>query len=636
MYSMDLKIQLIGIINNRKFKNSIKKTKKYFTNIFQIRITNDKFNSTDENDMWLSNFTGNLRLEIYFEPTTKVDRIVIWNFNGKDLSKGIREVDIIRRNKIIWKGIIQKGTNASKSDYSTKIKLEKENSITNFDFINLIYKESLENFDFLSSTINSPSKSLMKSNTGIHDTNHIHNSNLNKNINSLNLNVKKKISHELNKKKINNNNKINLNKTEFKSNNNIFVENNLSYNNSKSNPTNNENIISEDFLRNSVSSVGNAQLNFESLNASSSARQNHFNKLITSSEINKNLSDIYNNNNNSNYNNKNINNLTTSQSLKIKNAQLNKNINFKNNFNNINNINQSNSNNNIKRDFSSVNTNNNDVKIINNTNDIGSANNLKNNHSSSNNFSNLNLIKSQSCNLDKETESESTNNYFFKTSINLKSNQISNSAMTSNINNNPILDASGNPDLIKNNNDMYQPKKENFNNSSDNKLNIYSFSSNNNSLFEPKKTECLTCKRMKIILRSSYGDTEYIGLTGIQFFDENEEPINIEKAKTIGALPKDINTYMNNCGDPRIFENVFNLINETNDDNYMWLTVYNAISPPYIEISYEDFISISSIKFWNYNKNGDLHRGVKIVDLILDEDYKNQISNLKFFKFLKN
>jgi len=130
---------------------------------------------------------------------------------------------------------------------------------------------------------------------------------------------------------------------------------------------------------------------------------------------------------------------------------------------------------------------------------------------------------------------------------------------------------------------------------------------------------------MKIVLRAGYGDNEYIGLTGIQFFDENEESINIEKAKTIGALPKDINTVMNNCGDPRIFENVFNLINETNDDNYMWLTIYNSSSPPYIEISYEDYINISSIKFWNYNKNTDLHRGVKIVDLILDEDYKNQI-----------
>ena len=133
---------------------------------------------------------------------------------------------------------------------------------------------------------------------------------------------------------------------------------------------------------------------------------------------------------------------------------------------------------------------------------------------------------------------------------------------------------------------------------------------------------------MKIILRSRYGDSEYIGLSGIQFLDEKNEPINIEKAKTIGALPKDINTVMDNYGDPRIFENVFNMINETNDDNYMWLTVYNANSPPYIEISYEEVINISCIKFWNYNKFGELHRGVKIVDFILDEDYQNQICKI--------
>ncbi len=49
--------------------------------------------------MWVTNFTGNLRIEFYFEPNTKIDKINIWNFNGKDLSKGVREVDVLRRNK---------------------------------------------------------------------------------------------------------------------------------------------------------------------------------------------------------------------------------------------------------------------------------------------------------------------------------------------------------------------------------------------------------------------------------------------------------------------------------------------------------------------------------------------------------
>jgi len=584
--------------------------------------------------MWICNFNGNLRIEIYFEPNTKVDKIFVWNFNGKDLSKGIREVDIIRRNKIIWKGIIQKGNNALKSDYSTKIKIEKQNSITNFDFINLIYKESLENFDFLSSNVNSPSKIFLKSNTGLTSNNSSNN--------TFNLNLQKKINVNNPSSKQNSNNKLNLNLTENNSKN-IFLENNLSYTNS-----NNKIVIAEDFLRNSVSSVGNAKVNFESLNPSSSARNNQFNKLIANAGMSTNLNSNKNNNNNNNIKNNSNNNNNSlssySQSLKNKNSHTSKNINFINSNNNIDNDNNEyeNDNNiasnsevsNFNSDFlSSQNKYNNlENKILNNTNSLSSSSNYNTNNNFSNN--NQNLAKSQSSLMQQsfsnnqntflqnnENESEAANNkLYFKTAlINAKGSLNSaDSAFASS--NNIILVGSGNS--------KSNSKIENFTNSSNNKLNIYSLSSNNNSLIEPKKTEFFTCKRMKIILRAGYGENEYIGLTGIQFFDENEEPINIEKAKTIGALPKDVNTYMNNCGDPRIFENVFNLINETNDDNYMWLTFYNAASPPYIEISFEDYISISSIKFWNYNKNGDLHRGVKIVDLILDEDYKNQICNM--------
>jgi hypothetical protein len=55
-------------------------------------------------------------------------------------------------------------------------------------------------------------------------------------------------------------------------------------------------------------------------------------------------------------------------------------------------------------------------------------------------------------------------------------------------------------------------------------------------------------------LSSNYNDGKYVGLTGIQFIDDKNEVVNIEHALSIGALPKDVNTYYNNCGDPRIFE----------------------------------------------------------------------------------
>jgi len=131
------------------------------------------------------------------------------------------------------------------------------------------------------------------------------------------------------------------------------------------------------------------------------------------------------------------------------------------------------------------------------------------------------------------------------------------------------------------------------------------------------------CNRIKIILSSNYGDKDYVGLTGIQFLDSDNKIINIEEAKSIGALPKDINTAFENCGDPRIFENVFNEINEVSDDSCMWLTPYNPFSPPFLELEFECTIYLSSIKLWNYNRSDQLNRGTRTIEIIIDEDYSN-------------
>lgn len=150
--------------------------------------------------------------------------------------------------------------------------------------------------------------------------------------------------------------------------------------------------------------------------------------------------------------------------------------------------------------------------------------------------------------------------------------------------------------------------------------------SNNNTLLVSNNfsSNSVNCSRIKLVLTSNYGDNSYIGLTGIQFLDDREEGINIEKAESIGALPKDINTVFNNCGDPRIFENVFNNENEVTDDYYMWLTPFNPFSPPYIEIVFPQAITLSAIKFWNYNKADQLERGTRTIELILNENYHQQ------------
>jgi hypothetical protein len=164
-------------------------------------------------------------------------------------------------------------------------------------------------------------------------------------------------------------------------------------------------------------------------------------------------------------------------------------------------------------------------------------------------------------------------------------------------------------------------KKDGFNNFQ----NILNCNSQNNILSSNNfSTNYVSCNKIKLIFTSNYGDPSYIGITGLQFLDDKEEIINIEKAQSIGALPKDINTAFNNCGDPRIFENIFNNLNETTDDYYMWLTPFNPVTPPYIEIVFNEQINLSAIKFWNYNKPGQIQRGARTVDLVLDQNLTSQ------------
>ena len=77
----------------------------------------------EENDMWVSKFNKDIKIEIYFEAIFEVESIVIWNFNGKDLSRGVKEVQIFKKNNFVWKGILNKGAYNTRINYSTSIYL---------------------------------------------------------------------------------------------------------------------------------------------------------------------------------------------------------------------------------------------------------------------------------------------------------------------------------------------------------------------------------------------------------------------------------------------------------------------------------------------------------------------------------
>jgi hypothetical protein len=137
-------------------------------------------------------------------------------------------------------------------------------------------------------------------------------------------------------------------------------------------------------------------------------------------------------------------------------------------------------------------------------------------------------------------------------------------------------------------------------------------------------------ENIRIVLISNYGHKEYVGLTGLEFIDNKGKVINIEKAKTIGALPKDLHTIYNDEKEKRIFENVFNGDNNTNDINYMWVTKLNNtnipfFTNPYIELSFYDKICLSKIKIYNYNDSSNLDICTREIKIFFDNKYYGKV-----------
>lgn len=137
---------------------------------------------------------------------------------------------------------------------------------------------------------------------------------------------------------------------------------------------------------------------------------------------------------------------------------------------------------------------------------------------------------------------------------------------------------------------------------------------------EPK---IMRFNKISIFLLDNHGNDEHIGLTGISFINADDFVVDIERADCIGAMPKDVRTAMNLENDYRIFENVFNGVNNTVDENDMWLTIKEN-KTPYIELYFREIISMKYIDIWNYNSPFSLDKGAKKIRVVFDDDRSNK------------
>ena len=85
----------------------------------------------------------------------------------------------------------------------------------------------------------------------------------------------------------------------------------------------------------------------------------------------------------------------------------------------------------------------------------------------------------------------------------------------------------------------------------------------------------------KFVLLSTHGDPHYIGLNGLELYDGDNNLIELDETN-VEASPKDINAlpFVENSGvkDVRTLDKLYDGVNESFEDEHMWLAPYTSKS----------------------------------------------------------
>uniref|UniRef100_A0A8D8XUC5 Uncharacterized protein KIAA0556 n=1 Tax=Cacopsylla melanoneura TaxID=428564 RepID=A0A8D8XUC5_9HEMI len=124
-------------------------------------------------------------------------------------------------------------------------------------------------------------------------------------------------------------------------------------------------------------------------------------------------------------------------------------------------------------------------------------------------------------------------------------------------------------------------------------------------------------QRLVLNIFSTWGDKHYLGLNGVEIFNEDGQRVNV---CDIIANPADINVLPEYTHDPRVVTNLVDGVYKTQDDMHLWLAPYTERGQHYVNLTFDRVETVALIRIWNYNKSRiHSYRGVKDIEMCLDD-----------------
>ncbi|KAJ8284207.1 hypothetical protein COCON_G00030570 [Conger conger] len=128
-----------------------------------------------------------------------------------------------------------------------------------------------------------------------------------------------------------------------------------------------------------------------------------------------------------------------------------------------------------------------------------------------------------------------------------------------------------------------------------------------------------TGKCLKMNLSMTWGDSHYLGLTGLEVVGKDGQSLSLDMS-LVEASPRDLNELPEYSRDLRTVDKLFDGHNITTEDEHMWLIPFSYGGAHKLTVRFEKAQTVAGLRIWNYNKSPeDTYRGVKVMHVSMDD-----------------